>query len=274
MIQIATGINGAEGPVFDREGRLFCVEPPTGKVLEIGADGVLREHANTGGIPAGLQLHRDDGTIWVADMKLGILKVRPDGRVDDVVSTFDGNPIRGCNDLSFDSRGNLYFSAPAGSDDQARVGEVYCRLVSGEVICIDGGYAFSNGVAVSTGDAMLVVSETFTKRLWAYDLAAPGRVRGKRVFATLSGDHRGGPDGIDFDDQGNLFAANWGGGAVEVFDPSGRPIDKIVTPFAQPSNIHFGGDDGRTLIITEHTNNAVWKTTWRYAGLLALEARP
>jgi gluconolactonase len=273
MIQVATGINGAEGPVFDREGRLFCVEPPTGKVLEIREHGVLREHVNTRGIPAGLQLDRDDDTIWVADMKLGILKVWPDGHVEDVVRTFEGKPIRGCNDLSFDSRGNLYFTAPAGSNDQALVGEVFCRLVSGEVICIDQGYAFPNGVAVSAGDTMLVVAETFTKRLWAFDLAAPGQVRESRVFATLSGDHRGGPDGIDFDEQGNLLAANWGGGAVEVFDPSGQPIDKILTPFAQPSNIHFGGDDGRTLIITEHTNNAVWKTTWRHRGLLALEAR-
>ena len=268
MERIASGISGAEGPVFDRDGRLFCVEPPTGKVLEILADGALRELANTGGIPAGLQLHAD-GSIWIADMKLGILQVHADGRVVHIVREFDAKPIRGCNDLCFDSRGNLYFTAPAGSNDQHPTGEVYRRSADGVIERIESGYAFCNGIAVSADDQMLIVAETFTKRLWAYDLDDRGRSSNKRVFAMLPGEHRGGPDGIDFDERGNLLAANWGGGAIEVFDPTGRQIDRIVTPFAQPSNLHFGGESGRTLIITEHTNNAVWRTTWEHAGLLA-----
>src|SRR5688572_28572872 len=105
---VAKGIAGAEGPVLDRCGRLFCVEPPTGKVLEIRDDGTLREHANTGGVPAGLQIDWHDD-IWVADMKRGILRIDRDGCIHDIVHDFDGRPIRGCNDLSFDSHGNLYF---------------------------------------------------------------------------------------------------------------------------------------------------------------------
>jgi gluconolactonase len=266
---VAKGIAGAEGPVLDRRGRLFCVEPPTGKVLEIRDDGTLREHANTGGVPAGLQTDSCDD-IWVADMKRGILRIDRDGRVHDVVRDFDDRPIRGCNDLSFDSHGNLYFTAPAGSGDQARVGEVFCRLLGGEVIRIDAGFAFCNGIAVAAGDAMLIVAETFTKMLWAYDLLSPGHAHNKRPFAKLRGDHRGGPDGIDFDCEGNLLAANWGGSMIEVFDRNGEPLEQMRTPFDQPSNLHFGGADGRTLWVTEHTNNAVWKTTWRYRGLLTI----
>jgi gluconolactonase len=270
---IAKGISGAEGPVLDRQGRLLCVEPPTGKILQIQPDGQLREHANTGGIPAGLQIDAAD-EIWVADMKLGILRVDRAGRVHDEVRQFEGQPIRGCNDLSFDSLGNLYFTAPAGSNDQARIGEVYCRLCSGEVKRVDGGFAFSNGIAVAQGDRKLLVAETFTKTIWQYDLAAPGKACNKRVFATLSGEHRGGPDGIDLDVAGNLLAANWGGSMIEAFDPAGRLIEQIRTEFAQPSNLHFGGADGRTLFVTEHTNNAIWKTTWLHAGLLALSRSP
>jgi gluconolactonase len=266
---VAKGISGAEGPVLDRRGRLFCVEPPSGKVLHIASDGSIREHANSGGIPAGLAIDAHD-EIWIADMKLGILRIDASGAVHDVVRQFDGKPIRGCNDLSFDSRGNLYFTAPAGSNDQARVGEVYCRLASGEVMRIDEGFAFSNGIAVSGDDRTLFVAETFTKTIWTYDLQSPGAARNKRIFAKLSGDHRGGPDGIDLDIEGNLLAANWGGSMLEAFGRDGKLLEQIHTPFAQPSNLHFGGDDGRTLWVTEHTNNAVWKTTWRNAGLLAL----
>ena len=270
--KIADGISGAEGPVVDRAGRLFCVEPPSGKVFEVRLDGTLREHANTGGIPAGLAIGPGD-EIFVADMKLGILRLGAGGGVHDVVREFDGRPIRGCNDLSFDSHGNLYFTAPAGSNDQNPIGEVFCRLLDGHVIRIDQGYAFCNGIAVAADDRTLIVAETFTKKLWAFDLVRPDEARNKRLFATLSGDHRGGPDGIDFDLQGNLLAANWGGGAIEVFDPAGRAIEKIVAPFSQPSNVHFGGADGRTLYVTEHSNNAIWRTTWKYPGMLAMRGK-
>jgi gluconolactonase len=134
---------------------------------------------------------------------------------------------------------------------------------------VDEGFAFCNGIAIAPDGKTIVVAETFTKKLWAYathDLT-------KRAFATLGGDHRGGPDGIDFDIDGNLLATNWGGGAIEVFDNSGKLIEKIITPFAAPSNLHFGGEDGCELWITEHTNNAIWKTRWRRPGLLAVTVK-
>lgn len=32
----------------------------------------------------------------------------------------------------------------------------------------------------------------------------------------ISGDHEGGPDGMDFDASGNLLVANWGSGFIDV----------------------------------------------------------
>jgi gluconolactonase len=265
--KIAEGVPGSEGPIFDRQGRFYCVAPSRGQVLRLEADGKLAEHANTGGVPAGLQL-ADDGSIWIADMKLGILRVHPDepGRVDDVVREFEGKPVRGCNDLAFDHKGNLYFTAPAGSGGGKPVGEIFCRTAEGRVVRLDGGFEFCNGIAVSGDDRLLIVAETHTKKLWSYDIAAPGTVANKRHWATLSGEHKGGPDGIDFDAAGNLLSTNWGGSAIEVFDSTGKLTEKIQLPFDKPSNLHLGGPDGRDLWITEHTNYAVWKTRWRHAG--------
>jgi gluconolactonase len=268
FVKIASPIEGAEGPVFDHWGRFFVVEPGKGRVLEILSDGALREHANTDGIPAGLAVDPHNN-LWAADMRKGILRIDPHGASQQVVSEWEGIPIRGCNDLSFASSGDLYFTAPAGSSDQVPAGELFCRRSDGELICLDGGFAFCNGIALSIDDSMLIVAETFTKKLWAYDLNREGSQSKKRHWATLTGAHRGGPDGIDFDIEGNLLAANWGGGAIEVFDSKGKLLERIQTPFAAPSNLHFGGADGRDLFITEHTNNAVWKTRWRYRGLLA-----
>ena len=263
--KIASDIRGSEGPLVTKDGRLFVVQPSGGLILEIGPGGEKTVLANTGGIPAGLQLH-PDGSIWVADMKLGILRVTLDGSITREVSTFEGQPIRGCNDCSFDSRGNLYFTAPAGSSGTNPIGELFCRLATGEVLRLDQGFAFCNGLAVSGDDNLLIVAETFTKILHGYHLKAPGVVSEKFLFATLPGDHHGGPDGIDFDAAGRLIATNLGAGHLEVLAPDGTLEDRVPLPFAHPSNVHFGGPGSHTLYITEHTNHALWKTEWHCAG--------
>lgn len=266
MKLIAKDIRGAEGPIFDSAGRLFAVAPHAGNIVQIKDDGSVRILANTGGVPAGLQIDADDH-LWVADMKLGILRVSPAGEIVPVVAEFEGQRIRGCNDCAFDSVGNLYFSAPAGSSADNPVGELFCRLSDGNVHRLDAGYAFSNGLAVTADDTTLIVAETYTKSLWAYTLMAPGKVSERRLFGKLPGDHVGGPDGMDFDVEGNLLVANWGGSAIEIFDRKGKHIDAIATPFPKPSNVHFGGPDGRRLVITDNGNHAIWETRWRRAGL-------
>ena len=89
FIRIAEDLPGAEGPVFDTKDNFFMVVPDRGQIVRVTEDGVVTELANTGGIPAGLQCDRDD-SLWVADMKLGILKVSPDGQIEHVVAEYEG----------------------------------------------------------------------------------------------------------------------------------------------------------------------------------------
>jgi gluconolactonase len=263
FVCVASNVPGAEGPAFDSAGRFYCVAPDRGSVLCL-ADKGLRELTNTGGIPAGLALG-SDGNIWIADMKLGILQVHPaDGTLADAVRTFAGHPVRGCNDLAFDLSSNLYFSAPEGSWETP-VGQLFCRRADGEVLLLDDGFGFCNGVAVNAAGSLLMVAETRSKKIWAYDLDTRGNARHRRQFAIVPGDHVGGPDGIDFDSEGNLLVANWGGGAIEVFDPDGHLLHRIKTPFDKPSNIEIRPGTVE-LWITEHTTNSVWSTRWKYSA--------
>ncbi len=264
---LAKDIPGAEGPCFTRDGRIVMVGPDQGRVLEVAPDGAITEIANTGGIPAGLQVDLNND-LWVADMGRGILRVTLKGGISCEAAVFEGRPIRGCNDLVFDRIGNLYFTAPGapvGSDPAGRsglknpAGEIFCRLSDGRIRRLDSGFAFSNGLALSADEKLLIVAETYTKRLYAYDIVAPGSVEGKRLWAVLPGDHEGGPDGMDFDASGRLLVANWGGGAIELFAADGSGAGRIPTPFDNPSNVHFLGPESRTLLITEHSFNGLWR---------------
>lgn len=266
LMQIAFDVPGSEGPCYDRTGRWFCVAPDNGDILQILDNGTTYQHANTSGIPAGLQVDRDNH-LWCADMKLGIFRVAPDGTLEHVVKQFEGKPIRGCNDCAIDSKGNLYFTAPGGSGAEKPVGEVFVRKTDGSIHRIDGEFRFCNGIMINAAEDMLIVAETFGKKLWAYDVSPGGDVTNRRLFAQMPGDHNGGPDGMDFDESGNLLVAHWGSGTLDYYAPDGSLIHQFKTPFEKPSNVHFGGADGKTLLVTEHTHHGVWKTTWHCRGL-------
>jgi len=262
---LVRGVAGAEGPLTTLDGNVAMVSPGEGKILCWNADEGLSEFAQTGGLPAGLQLH-PDGSIWVADMRRGILRVEPNGRVGVVVGEFEGAPIRGCNDLAFDSLGNLYFTAPAGSSAApgGAVGEVFCRLVTGEVRRMANGLAFPNGLAVAPGDGLVIFAETFTHRLFALHLNAPGDAPSARIWATLphGENEKAGGDGMDFDEQGHLVATNYSRGTLEIYDPQGQHMRTIALPFKKCSNVHFFPPPDTRLLVTEHENDALW--LWDY----------
>jgi gluconolactonase len=48
---------------------------------------------------------------------------------------------------------------------------------------------------------------------------------------------------------GNLYVVRNGGWSVVVFSPAGAVLFRIALTFRYPSNLEFGGSDGRTLYI-------------------------
>jgi sugar lactone lactonase YvrE len=59
-----------------------------------------------------------------------------------------------------------------------------------------------------------------------------------------------GGEGVAVDAQGNVYLA---AGHIYVYDPAGKLIDTIETP-ERPTQIVFGGKDGKTLFIAARTS--------------------
>ena len=255
--RVAAPVPGAEGPIQDHDGRWFVVSS-AGPILELLPDGGTREHARTDGAPSGMQVDAENH-LWLIDSKLGVLRIAPDGEVQPVVTEQDDRPLKGCNDGAIDDAGNLYFTVPDGSGVDSPHGRVCCRLLDGTVRTVAAGFAFCNGLAVSPDDRTLVVAETWTRKLIAFDLEGPGKLARRRKFATLPGSNEIGADGIDFDADGNLVVANYGEGELDVFDPDGGLVARVDLPFEEVTNLHLGGPDGRDLVLTEHATPGVWK---------------
>jgi gluconolactonase len=260
--QLISGYDTPEGPAFNGEGDLFFVNWNSASIVRLspGAPGgEAFEFANTGGIPAGLAFHQD-GTLYVADegdQWHGVLRVTPQGEVSAWVQDYQGKPLNGANDLVFDRQGMLYFSDPWRSSLENPIGGFYRAFPDGRLERIDTGLAFPNGVAIAPDGAAVYLAETRHNRILRYAIAQDGSVGERTVFATLSGG--GGPDGMAFDAEGNLYIAHYGEGRVDVLAPDGREARHIAVPGKSPTNVAFGGADRRTLVITEvQTASLYW----------------
>lgn len=97
-----------EGPSFDREGNLWCVDLPNGRIYRISPDGEFDVVAQYDGWPNGLKFHRD-GRVFIADYKNGIMLLDPvNGAVTPYLVRANLERFKAVNDLHFALNGDLY----------------------------------------------------------------------------------------------------------------------------------------------------------------------
>ena len=248
----ATGFKFPEGPAFDRNKNLFVVNVDTGDISKISPEGQVKTFINTSGTPNGAKFHAN-GDLYVADREKGIIAISPTGKIQVIVDSYQGKKFNGPNDLVFDSKGNLYFTDPLGSSAENSFGCVYRVSSDGEIACLVSGLAFPNGLVLSRDEKYLFVAITRKNRVLRYVFDPPVR---SYLFSQLSGGW--GPDGMAFDVAGNLYVAHYGGGDVLIVNPKGEIIERVPIGGLYPTNVAFGGPDGKTLYVTEAETGSVY----------------
>ena len=144
------------------------------------------------------------------------------------------------NDLVADDRGGIYYTL-------TRQGQVIYINPEGQQTVAADGIAGPNGLILSPDQQTLYVSSTGTKKIWSFDLIAPGKTKPGIHFASMDSGPDKGPDGMSIDRAGNVYCA--GAKHVWIWSPSGKLLEKIETP-ERPINCAFGDSDMRSLYIT------------------------
>jgi sugar lactone lactonase YvrE len=109
------------------------------------------------------------------------------------------------------------------------------------------GMGTTNGIEPSPDNCVLYVNESVQRRIWAFDITPDGLTR-RRLFAEFP-DH--GLDGMRVDVAGFLWVTRYGAGTVVCLDASGAVVESVRLRGSRPSNLCFGGPDGRTVHVTE-----------------------
>jgi sugar lactone lactonase YvrE len=86
------------------------------------------------------------------------------------------------------------------------------------------------------------------RNIWAFNIQPDGSLANKRLLIQFP-DH--GFDGMRLDVDGNLYTTRYGKGVVAKVSPDGKVLKEIYVLGPRPSNICFGGPDGRTAYVTE-----------------------
>ncbi|WP_324261024.1 SMP-30/gluconolactonase/LRE family protein [Altererythrobacter sp. H2] len=247
-----------EAPTRLPSGDLAVSDPLNGRLLRIDPHGQCHELLRSDDLPNGQAIDAD-GNLIVA-RRGGLMRVDPvTGTITPLVEQFEGEPLDIANDLSVDRHGGIYFTVPGRSNLLRPDGRVfYLPAGSREPDLVAGGLAFPNGVAVAPDGNSIRVAEFAAKRiLWIPTRHSTLKFNVPHVFAHTVGGV--GPDGLAFDADGVLYAANIEAGTVSRWTPAGAPLpDLKLPPEAGLLVTNVLVEDG-WLYVTEAAQGVVWR---------------
>lgn len=255
-----------EGPVFDEAGNLYVTDIPFGRILRIDPLGQWEQVAEWAGEPNGMKFlnHKE---LLVTDYRNGLMVCDiATGSVRPYLERRNSERFKGVNDLTFDSRGNLYFTDQGQTGLHDPTGRLYRLRPDGRLDLLLGNVPSPNGVALSPDERVLYLAVTRGNQVWRVPLLEDGSVAKVGAFFTSYGPS--GPDGLAVDQRGRVIVANPGLGVAWVLGPKAEP-EVVLRSCAGASltNVAFGGPDRRTLYCTESVSGSVLRATLDEAGL-------
>jgi gluconolactonase len=255
-----------EGPAFDRQGNLFIVDIPFGRIFRITPRGDWDLVVQYDGWPNGMKFHKD-GRLFVADYKRGIMVLDvKSGRIEPLLETAYSEGFKGCNDLHFAANGDLYFTDQGQTGIADPTGRVYRLKANGDLQRLADNVPSPNGITTSTTDQHVYVAVTRSQQIWRLPVMHDGQISKTGVAIQLSGGV--GPDGIEMDAENGLCVCHLQVG-VWRFDANMLPTHLVHSDDPRHhhlANVAFGGADYRTLYMVDALSGDVLTARMPAAG--------
>lgn len=247
---------------IDQVGQAYRLDPATGKVSQ-----------------------------WALPEKTGSLVLRPNGHVVAScetgifdVSLTDGAPATltrlasithpksgmRFNDGRCDRQGRLWVSTFVMDTALGQAAGEWFRFTPSSGLAPSGmdGFVIPNGSAFSPDGKRFYCADSHrdVRMLWAFDFDTDaGALSNRQPFADLR--HVvGRPDGAAMDTDGCYWVCGIDEGCIMRFTPAGVMDQKILIPMKKPTMCSFGGDDGRTMLVTSLCRGEADLATDPHAG--------
>jgi sugar lactone lactonase YvrE len=244
--QLLSGLAFPESPRW-HEGHVWFAEKRGGRVVKAEADGTSTPVVEVPGQPSGIGWLPDGRLLVVSMSDRSLLRLDAGGL--SVAADLSSVTIGRCNDMVVDSLGRAYvghFGYDLYAGDPPAPASLVLVTPEGEIRVVAEELEFPNGCAITPDARTLVVAESASRRLTAFDIENDGSLVQRRVFADL-GDAI--PDGICIDAEGAVWVADPPGRQVIRVLEGGRITQRVSTGDRNAVACELGGEDGRTLFI-------------------------
>ena len=285
-----------EGPVWHPDLGVLFSDIANNRIMRLAPSGELEVFRSPSGRANGLVFDHQGRLVACEGGNRRVTRTNPDGSITVLADNFNGKKLNSPNDVTIDSKGNLFFTDPRYGDrsdleqfdrDGKSIEGVYRISPSGQVTRVLGQeIERPNGIAVSPDDRQLFVAvntnddQGDSRTLWRFDFDPNRNVvpsSGKQLFDW--GDERG-PDGMAIDRAGRLYVTaglNYAAppfetakkfkAGVYVISPNGELVGVIPVPIDMITNCAFGGRDRKTLYIT--AGHKLWSIQVNQSGFTA-----
>ena len=239
---VGQGYGFTEGTAANAAGELFYQDIPNSKTYKVGLDGKLTTLALDAKKASGTAFGPDGKRYVAAGGTRQVIRYDADGKETVLADSIAGN------DIVVASNGNIYVTAPDGSE---RPSKIWLIKPNGEKKLVDLGLKFANGIALTPDQTQLYITESATHWVWVYTILPDGTLTNKQHYGWLQvpdNEENAWPDGLRCDRDGRVYVTSRVG--IQVLDQMGRVNAILPVPTGQASNCYFGGADFSVLYVT------------------------
>ncbi|MDP2853548.1 MAG: SMP-30/gluconolactonase/LRE family protein [Smithellaceae bacterium] len=256
---IGSGLTRPEGVMALDDGSVYTADG-YGRCSRIDPNGRTSFFGTLGGIPNGICID-EKGNCIVANIGNGeVQSVSPTGSHIVLMTEAGGKKMFTPNFPFLDYSGRLWVSNSTDNSDidaslQSPIPDgclvVIAKNQSPRIVA--EGIYFANGVAMDEKEEFVYVAETMQRRILRYRILKDNSVGAAEVYGPAFLGKFGFPDGIAFDEAGNLWVTFPAINTIGYIDLQGRLEIVVQDPqgvvISRPANICFGGKDRRTAFI-------------------------
>ncbi|MDN5290512.1 MAG: gluconolactonase [Anaerophaga sp.] len=242
----------AEGPAVSANGTLYAVnyghKGTIGYVRPDGSHGLFVDlpEGSTGN---GIRLWNNEKLLVADYTGHNILEIDINSKAISVLA--HNEQMSQPNDIAISSQGTVYASDP---DWENNSGRIWMTDQKGNMKLLKEGMGTVNGIELSPDEKLLYVNESNQRNIWVFDVLEDGTPDNKRLLIKFE-DY--GLDGMRCDEKGNLYVTRIQKGTVAIVAPEGKIIREIVLKGDLPTNVAFGGEDGKTVYVTVADRGAI-----------------
>lgn len=272
--RLATGFMFTEGPIWHPQAaHLTFSDIPGNHMRRWSREAGVKTYRKPSNMANGNVYDRLGRMVTCEHATSSVTREERDGSRTVLASHYKGKELNSPNDIVVKSDGGIYFTDPTyGRMEGFGVLRAQDLDFQGVYRVEDDGqglrlladdFAQPNGLCFNRAETVLYVNDTERGHIRRFDVTADGGLSGGAVWAEVTGEGEGGPDGLKVDENDNVYCC--GPGGLHVFAPDATCLGVIRVPEVL-ANFTWGDADMRTIFLTASTS--LYGVRTQTAGLI------